>query len=174
MPRCHRLCIRRATIAEAPVLTDLAMRSKALWGYDDAFMAQCLEELTVQPAAIEAGEVWVAEKGGAIVGLVEIVPEGRPDARWAELRLIFVEPDRARSGVGRALWEHAEARARVHGAERIALDADPNAVGFYLSMGMRIVGESPSGSIPGRMLPRLEKELGEERPRHAEAPAARL
>ena len=131
------------------------MRSKALWGYDAAFMAMCLEELTVQPDAIEAGEVWVAEESDAIVGLLEIVPEGRA----AELRLIFVEPGAVRSGVGRALWRHAEKRARAHGAKTLALDADPNAVPFYERMGMTIVGEEPSGSIPGRMLPRMEKRL---------------
>lgn len=36
---------------------------------------------------------------------------------------------------------------------------DPFAVAFYEAMGMRITGESPSGSIPGRMLPRMERRL---------------
>ena len=142
------------------------MRSKALWGYDAAFMAMCLEELTVQPDAIEAGEVWVAEESDAIVGLLEIVPEGRA----AELRLIFVEPGAVRSGVGRALWRHAEKRARAHGAKTLALDADPNAVPFYERMGMRVVGEEPSGSIPGRMLPRMEKSLAVDKPSCAGPP----
>jgi GNAT superfamily N-acetyltransferase len=131
------------------------MRSKALWGYDDAFMAQCLAELTVQPATIEAGEVWVAEADGRILGMVEVVPH---EAK-AELHMIFVEPGEVRSGVGRALMRHAEGRARAHGAQRLELDADPNAVPFYARMGMRVVGESPSGSIPGRMLPRMAKTL---------------
>lgn len=37
--------------------------------------------------------------------------------------------------------------------------ADAFAVAFYEAMGMRITGESPSGSIPGRMLPRMERRL---------------
>ncbi|MCC0041531.1 MAG: hypothetical protein H6880_05120 [Rhodobiaceae bacterium] len=36
---------------------------------------------------------------------------------------------------------------------------DPFAVAFYEAMGMRITGESPSGSIPGRMLPRMQRRL---------------
>jgi GNAT superfamily N-acetyltransferase len=152
-----RLRIRRAEVSEASVLTDLALRSKAHWGYDDAFMAMCVEELTTHPATIEGGKVWVAEIGDRIVGMVEIVPEGRA----AELRMIFVEPDAIGSGIGRALWEHAESEARTLGAERLELDADPNAVPFYERMGMRIVGESPSGSIPDRMLPRMAKSLAE-------------
>ena len=53
-------------------------------------MAACKAELTVQPHAIKAGEVWVAEDGKALVGVLEIVPK-EPDA---ELRLIFVAPGR--------------------------------------------------------------------------------
>ncbi len=149
------LLIRRARVDEAPLLTALAMRSKAVWGYDDAFMAACLAELTVQPAAIKAGEVWVAEEGDTAVGLLELVP----GAEEAEVRLIFVAPERVGSGVGAALWRHMEERACALGAERIGLDADPNAVPFYERMGMRVTGESPSGSIPGRALPRMAKRL---------------
>jgi GNAT superfamily N-acetyltransferase len=151
------ITIRRARLSEADALSDLALPSKALWGYDEAFMAACKAELTVQPHANKAGEVWVAEDGKALVGVLEIVPK-KPDA---ELRLIFVAPGRIGSGVGAKLWAHAEARARAFGASGITLDADPNSVGFYQRMGMQIVGESPSGSIPGRMLPRMRKALFE-------------
>jgi GNAT superfamily N-acetyltransferase len=137
------------------------MRSKALWGYDARFMAMCRDKLTVQPAAIEAGEVWVAENDGTVVGLLELVPEGGSEIRSAEIRLIFVEPAHARSGIGKALWRHAEARARALGADRLTLDADPNAVAFYRQMGMRVVGSSPSGSIPGRLLPRMAKRVAD-------------
>jgi GNAT superfamily N-acetyltransferase len=149
------LRIRRAEVREDSKLTDLVLRSKALWGYDERFMAMCVAELTVQPDAISAGEVWVAEDAERVVGVLELVPKGKS----AEIRLIFVEPVTVRSGIGRVLWEHAETRARKRGAERLTLDADPNAVPFYERMGMRIVGESASGSIPGRMLPRMAKTL---------------
>ena len=155
----QRLRIRRARPAEADALTALALRSKALWGYDDAFMALCRAELTVQPDAIERGQVWVAEAGEVIVGLLQLVPEDRDDGRAVEVRLFFVEPGAVRAGVGRALWHHAEAEAEIIGAARLTLDADPNAVAFYERMGMRVVGSSPSGSIPGRMLPRMAKAL---------------
>ena len=64
------------------------------------------------------------------------------------------------TGVGRALWEKAEALARDAGAAKIGLDSDPYAEGFYLAMGAMRVGEAPSGSIPGRVLPRMTKQLG--------------
>ncbi len=147
--------IRRARLDETGALTDLAMRSKAVWGYGEAFMAACLAEMTIQPAAIRAGEVWVAEEGGAAVGILELVP----GAEEAEVRMIFVAPERIGGGIGVALWRHMEMRALAHGAGRIGLDADPNAVPFYERMGMRVTGKSPSGSIPGRMLPRMTKRL---------------
>ena len=47
----------------------------------------------------------------------------------------------------------------MRGAARaIGLDADPHAVGFYEHMGAKVIGEAPSGSIPGRMLPRMEDD----------------
>ncbi len=55
-------------------------------------------------------------------------------------------------------WLIAEARAL--GLSAIDIDADPGAVGFYERMGGRRVGEAPSGSIPGRMLPALVIVLG--------------
>jgi hypothetical protein len=42
--------IRKARPDEAGELTELALRSKAHWGYDEAFMASCREELTVRKA----------------------------------------------------------------------------------------------------------------------------
>jgi GNAT superfamily N-acetyltransferase len=155
MTQAPRLTIRRARVAEAAALSDLAMRSKALWGYDAAFMAACRAELTVRAEAIRAGEVWVAEEEGALAGLLELVPRGAE----AEVRLMFVAPDRVGHGIGAALWRHMEARARAHGAVRVLLDADPNAEPFYARMGMAVVGRSPSGSIPGRTLPRMAKTL---------------
>jgi GNAT superfamily N-acetyltransferase len=149
------LRIRRANLAEAEALTDLVLRSKAYWGYDTAFMAFCRAELTVRVEAIEGGDVWVAESEGALAGLLEVVP----DSGKAEIRLIFVAPERMGEGIGGALWRHAEERARVLQSDCIECDADPNAVPFYERMGMEVIGQSPSGSIPGRMLPRMRKVL---------------
>lgn len=147
--------IRHATYAEADALTELAMRSKAYWGYDEVFMAQCREELTVKPEAIEAGQVWVAEDDGRLLGVLELTRDD--DA--VDVRLIFVEPGLVGSGVGRMLWDHAEAQARAIGVTTLTVDADPNALGFYQRMGARVVGRVPSGSIPGRSLPRMAKAL---------------
>ncbi|MEE8545291.1 MAG: hypothetical protein V3T29_05715 [Alphaproteobacteria bacterium] len=60
--------IRPARPGEAAALTDLALRSKAHWGYDAAFMAACRAELTVTPAQAASGLVQVYEEGGRAFG----------------------------------------------------------------------------------------------------------
>jgi hypothetical protein len=45
------------------------------------------------------------------------------------------------------------------GARRVFIEADPDAAPFYRRMGARDAGLAPSGSIAGRMLPRLVFEL---------------
>ncbi|MFJ2031853.1 GNAT family N-acetyltransferase [Streptosporangium sp. NPDC087985] len=69
--------------------------------------------------------------------------------------MLFVEPDAIGQGVGRRLFEHATATAANLGFARLTIDADPNAEPFYLAMGATQIGATPSGSIPGRMLPLL-------------------
>jgi hypothetical protein len=48
---------RLARRAEAPLLSDLALRSKRHWGYDDDFMNRCRRQLMVDPDQIARGRV---------------------------------------------------------------------------------------------------------------------
>ena len=51
-------------------------------------------------------------------------------------------------------------RERLHPRYRaMTVQSDPHAEGFYRAMGMERVGEVPSGSIPGRVLPKLRITL---------------
>ena len=137
---------------EARLLSELALRSKAHWGYDAAFLEACRRELTLASADVPLHRTRVAEDAhGWIVGFATIVgvpPDG-------EIGAFFVEPERIGAGVGRVLWVDAVARARREGFARLRIDADPDAEGFYRRMGALRVGVAPSGSIPGRVLPRL-------------------
>jgi GNAT superfamily N-acetyltransferase len=137
------------------LLTELALRSKASNGYDAAFMAACVAELTLPPDRIASGEVWVAECEAEVVGYFELAAQDGT----AEVMALFVEPHAKCTGVGRALWARLDERARSLGAHRIGVSSDPAALGFYQRMGCTVVGSEPSGSIPGRVLPRLELSL---------------
>jgi GNAT superfamily N-acetyltransferase len=147
--------VRRATPDDAARLTDLALRSKAVWGYDAAFMDTCRAELTITAESIRREPTFLLEDRGRLVGFYQL----RLSARGAEVAQFFIAPEALRSGLGRRLWRHLERTARNAGALRLEVDSDPNAEGFYLAMRMMRRGEAPSGSIPGRMLPHFAKQL---------------
>ncbi|MFZ3570522.1 GNAT family N-acetyltransferase [Streptomyces sp. BH097] len=152
----HSARLRPARPDEAALLSALALRSKAHWGYDDAFMAACVDELTLRPSEVVRRRTTVAEDAdGRPVGLVTL--EGPPPV--GELGLMFVEPDAIGLGVGRLLFEHMRETARAAGFRAVSWSADPNAVPFYEAMGGRHVGVTPSGSVPGRVLPLMELRL---------------
>lgn len=158
--------LRPAAPGEAAALTELALRSKGHWGYDTAFLEACRAELTMRDAELAARRTVVAElPDGRIVGFRTL--EGEPPV--GVLGMMFVDPDTIGHGVGRALATDLAAEARAAGFTLLTIDADPNAEAFYLAQGAVRVGGTPSGSIPGRVLPRLELRLSPDVP----APAPR-
>jgi GNAT superfamily N-acetyltransferase len=142
--------IRPARPGEAAAITALGLRSKAHWGYDDAFMARCATELRWDEEDLERLLVHVAEQGGELLGFAAVDPAADPP----ELDALFVEPRAMGAGVGRALLANARAVAEAGGIAELAIDADPEAEAFYLRAGARRVGDVRSPST-GRMLPRL-------------------
>jgi len=152
--------IRLARSDEAAALSELCFCSKAVWGYDAAFMAQAQDALSVDPAQIAAGDVWVAvAPDGSVAGVVALAPG--VDAAAIDLDKLFVAPARIRGGFGRALLGHAVAEARRRGATRLTISGDPFAAAFYRHCGARLIGEAPSDAIPGRMLPLYEIDLND-------------
>lgn len=144
--------IRHARAEDAASLSALALRSKAHWGYDAEFLEACRSELTVTAEQCRNDDVHVAEaENGEFAGFSYVTgtpPEG-------VLESLFVEPRLIGRGVGGLLLRDALERAAAAGMTALTLDADPPAVPFYEHCGARIVGTSPSGSIPGRELPHL-------------------
>ncbi|MFE4946967.1 GNAT family N-acetyltransferase [Streptomyces sp. NPDC056641] len=139
--------IREARPDEAPALSALVLRSKAHWGYDDAFLAACRDELTISAGEVTVRRLTVAEDGasGEALGVASL--EGRaPDGT---LGLLFVEPHAIGRGIGRALYAHVLDRARALGFERLTIDSDPHAVDFYRALGARPV---PGGGTLPRLL----------------------
>ncbi|MEZ0067080.1 GNAT superfamily N-acetyltransferase [Streptacidiphilus sp. MAP12-20] len=149
------MLIRGAQAEEAAQLSALALRSKGYWGYDEAFLDACRQELTLHPEELAPKRTVVAERDGSILGFATL--EGDPPE--GALGMLFVAPDAIGQGVGRRLYEHALAAARELGFVRLTIDADPNAEAFYRAMGAEFVGTTPSESIPGRVLPQLAVTL---------------
>jgi predicted N-acetyltransferase YhbS len=158
-----RLTIRAARPDDAAYLRDLAMRSKAVWGYTDQFMEACREELSVSREQLldSAHEYLVAERHGEVLGfcgLEYLSPES------CELAAMFVEPAHIGTGVGTALITRAKADAAAAGARTLIIQGDPNAVEFYRAAGGVPAGTRESGSIPGRFLPLFRISLEHESP----------
>jgi GNAT superfamily N-acetyltransferase len=154
------IVVRKAVWEEADVLTDLALRAKAGWGYDAAFMEACREELTMTPARMAAWQVWLAELDGALAGMIALnLTNG------AEVEDFFVEPLYQGRGVGAALMATLLEACRAAGVATLEVDADPNAEDIYEKLGFVTVGRSPSGSIPGRTLPRMRLDLDHSSPK---------
>ena len=151
------IMIRPAQAHEAEVLTTLALESKAHWGYDAAFMDMCRAEMRVSPKIIETQTVIVAQIGSEIARFYSLEPDG---AGSGEVHMLFVRPDFIGQGIGRRLFEDMCRQASGAGVQAVFLDSDPFALGFYERMGCVVIGQAPSGSIPGRMLPRMRRPVG--------------
>ena len=150
--------IRQAEKSDAEAFSRLAFRSKAYWGYSSEFMQAAKAELTVSAEDIESKSnyYYSAIFGKDITGFYVLE---RLTNEIFELGAMFVEPDSIGKGVGKAMMNHAKARATSLGATSITIQSDPNAKAFYISSGGVVTGESPSESIPGRYLPTLEISL---------------
>jgi len=106
--------IRDAVPNEAEHLSGIAMRSKAYWGYSDAFLEKCRDELSVQPFDIEDSNFYysVGRLRNEIVGFYAIE---RLSLSAFELDALFVEPKHIGTGIGRTLMDHAKKRVLASG-----------------------------------------------------------
>ena len=105
---------------------------------------------------------WVAETGGAVVGIVGIQP--RELEEEAELRRMSVSSSARRQGIGRRLLETTEDFCREKGYLRICLssvDILQPALAMYRSFGYMTVRVEPYGDPPHRPITvhHLVKEL---------------
>ena len=142
--------IRPARPGEAAALSALALRSKAHWGYDAAFIAACRDDLTLTTAQIARDAVYVVALGAdAPQGFHQLTGTGGEII----LNSLFVAPEAIGRGYGRRLWAHAVALAAARGARWLTIQSDPHAAGFYQALGARLVGETPSTVFPDRLLP---------------------
>jgi GNAT superfamily N-acetyltransferase len=149
------LMFRRATPDDSLRLSELTFASKAHWGYDEAFMERARPDLVITREYLEANECWVADMDGQLIGWFSLVDV--PGSLL--LDNFFLLPAHIGAGLGRQMWQQALTRAAERGANRITLESDPNAAGFYERMGARRTGSAIAPST-SRELPVFEVVLG--------------
>jgi len=154
--------LRPAKPEDHRVLSDIAYRSKAWWGYSDAFLMACRDELTYSPDQICEHTFFVSlasPTNREIAGFYGLV---RTTETVIELEALFIAPSHIGCGHGGQLFRHAVEQARASGAERITILADPNAESFYRKLGAKLIEQKESSSFPGRFLPLLEIPLNDD------------
>jgi GNAT superfamily N-acetyltransferase len=146
--------IRPARVDEARLLSDLALRSKAYWGYSPEFIEQCREELSYSEEQLHAEHMrfFVIESAQRVAGFYALK---QLSATEIELEAMFIEPACIGRGLGRLLIEHAKSVASAMGARQLIIQSDPYAESFYVAAGGVVTGTRESASIPGRYLPTL-------------------
>ncbi len=133
------VAIRPARAADHDAIEALQRRaSLALPDYRDQLLAHP-DAFGLDSGEIAAGRVLVAAGGSGLVGYANWIPGAA--AGEAELDGLFVDPERWRSGVGRALVEAIANRVRADGCRRLNVVAGP-AVDFYIRCGFAVSGKT--------------------------------
>jgi N-acetylglutamate synthase-like GNAT family acetyltransferase len=131
------ISIRRAMPSEREALEALQRRaSLANVGDRDAILAHP-DAIEIPLCQLELGQVYVAERGNAIVGFAAILTRDDGDT---ELDALFVEPTMWRQGIGHRLVERCESAARALGSKALCVIGNPHARDFYDASGFRKAG----------------------------------
>lgn len=149
--------IRNAQENEAKLLTDLTFRSKASWGYNEAFMESCKEGLTIHPSDItdQLNVIRVIENKD-IEGFYFLRIK---ESSLAKLRFFFIDPPYQRKGLGAILFDDVVSVAKEWGIHSFIIESDPHAEVFYKKCGATTVGSVSPDSLERHVLPILEYKI---------------
>jgi GNAT superfamily N-acetyltransferase len=136
--------VRQATSTDLPALTTLRVawgvtRGRSCGDGDD--LGERLRRWWERQGGLRVA--WLATEGERPVGMVNLAVfermprQGVPDARWAYLANLWVEPDRRRRGVASALVTAALDWARGEGMERVVLNPSQMSRPLYEAFGFR-------------------------------------
>jgi GNAT superfamily N-acetyltransferase len=162
------LTIRRAFEADSHAIASIHVRGWQ-WAYrghlPDAFLDGLTATLVQRDSAWRdivarssaegvVERIWVAEVAGRVVGFASTGPSRDADAEpgTAEVYIIYLDPGRVGTGVGRALFAHATEDLRRRGFQAATLwvlEANARARRFYEAAGWRADGADKIERRPG-------------------------
>ncbi len=160
--------IRPATLDDAAAIAEVHVRSWQ-WAYRGQLPDEYLDGLSstierrIEARRTELAHLppehrwWVAEQAGQIVGFAITEPSHDDDAPplTGEVALIYLLPEAAGKGIGRALFAQAVADLRERGYQRATLwvlESNARARHFYEAAGWRPDGASKTEERPGAVL----------------------
>lgn len=145
--------IRKALLSEANELSELALHSKATWNYSEEFILACKGDLTVTEEYIKNNFVYVLENDNTKIGFFSFLRDDNA------LDFLYIHPRYKGKGYGKILWEYVIEQANELGIKSFTVDSDPNAKGYYLKMGAKLIGETRSTVCKDRLLPLLKYDV---------------
>lgn len=148
------MIVRKALLEEANELSNLALASKATWDYSEEFILACKEDLTITEQYIKNNYVYILEEKHEIIGFFSFQRKGVDS-----LDFLYLHPNYKGKGYGRILWESVIQKAAQLNMKSFTIDSDPNAKGYYIKMGAKLIGETPSTVFRDRLLPLLQYDM---------------
>ncbi|MCW1238483.1 GNAT family N-acetyltransferase [Bacillus pretiosus] len=145
--------IRNALLSEANELSELALHSKATWNYSEEFLLVCKEDLTITDEYIKNNFVYVLENDNTMIGFFSFLRNDKA------LDFLYIHPRYKGNEYGKIMWNFVIEKANELGIKSFTIDSDPNAKGFYLKMGAKLIGETPSTVFEDRLLPLLQYDV---------------
>lgn len=143
--------IREAKLDEVEILTNLAARSEAYWGFDNEYMNKFKVMYRVTKEFININSTFVMEEDNRIIGFYSILFEDNKNS----LEYFFIEPEFIGKGYGKLLWNHMITIGTRLGIKQIEIVTSPEAKEFYIKMGAIEVGIVESIIKKGRIIPKL-------------------
>ncbi|KPU46132.1 acetyltransferase (GNAT) family protein [Oxobacter pfennigii] len=145
------LNIRSARESEYGILTDIAIKSEAYWGYDSDYMNKFKSVYNVGKEFIRNNITAIIEENDKIVGFYGILTEKNETS----LEYFFIESEYIGKGYGKLLWNYMIRNCKEVGIKEFTIVTSPQAKCFYVNMGAIHCGEVESLLKKGRMIPRL-------------------
>ena len=143
--------------SDANVLTEIALESKAYWGYTAEELENWRDDLTILPETFES---WRGSKFMIDEEVAGFYLLNRVNARTCYIEFLFVRPKFIGKSIGKQLIEHAIVSCRTNSCEVLNVLSDPNAESFYAKHGFKTMCQTES-AIPGRFLPEMELVFSE-------------
>ncbi len=143
--------IRNAKANEYNVLTDIATKSEAYWGYDSDYMDKFKSIYNVSEAFISNNPTVIIEEDKNIIGFYGVITKSGE----VSLEYFFIEPKYIGKGYGKLLWNYLIKDCRNFGIKAFNIVTSPQAKEFYIKMGAMQCGEVESIVRKGRIIPQL-------------------
>lgn len=149
--------LRFATEDQSDLLSELAYRSEAYWGYDEAYMNRFRLFYNVGKDFISHNTVCVLEGGSDIIGFFGL---SEKTEEW-QLEYFYITASHIGKGFGCRLWNMLIQKCREMDISCFEFVTSPQAVPFYEKMGAETIGYVESLLMRGRMIPKLRYAIPE-------------